>query len=71
VLTEDETKQTLRRGLPTRTEEARTALRQGHRLGKARLIIAKGERQWTATIDTPSLTLAGVKLQTARRCRRV
>ncbi|MCK5943183.1 MAG: hypothetical protein KAI24_14480 [Planctomycetes bacterium] len=62
ALTEDETEQTLRRGLPTRTAEARTALRQGHRLRKARLLIAEGERQWTATLDAPSLTLSGVKL---------
>ena len=62
ALTEDETEQTLRRGLPTRTAEARTALRQGHRLRKARLLIAEGERQWTATLDGPSLSLSGVKL---------
>lgn len=62
ALTEDETEQTLRRGLPTRTAEARTALRQGHRVRKARMLIAEGERQWTATIDAPSLTLGGVKL---------
>lgn len=60
--TEDETEQTLRRGLPTRTAEARTALRQGRRLRKARLLIAEGDRQWTATLDAPSLTLSGVKL---------
>ncbi len=59
---DDETEQTLRRGLPTRTAEARTALRQGHRLKKARLLIAEGERQWTATLDAPSLSLSGVKL---------
>ena len=62
ALTEDETEQTLRRGLPTRTAEARTALRQGHRLRKARLLVAEGDRQWTATLDAPSLTLGGVKL---------
>ena len=62
ALTEDETEQTLRRGLPTRTAEARTALRQGHRLRKARMLIAEGERQWTATIDGPTLSLSGVKL---------
>lgn len=62
ALSEDETEQTLRRGLPTRTAEARTALRQGHRLRKARMLIAEGERQWTVTLDAPSLSLAGVKL---------
>jgi hypothetical protein len=59
---DDETEQTLRRGLPTRTVEARTALRQGHRLKKARLLVAEGSRQWIATLDAPSLTLTGVKL---------
>ena len=62
ALTEDETEQTLRRGLPTQTAEARTALRQGHRLRKARVLFAEGERQWAATIDAPSMTLFGVKL---------
>ncbi|MCA8965476.1 MAG: hypothetical protein H6838_11650 [Planctomycetes bacterium] len=66
---DDETEQTLRRGLPTRTAEARTALRQGHRLRKARLLIAEGERQWNVTLDAPSLSLAGVKLpEDAEEC---
>jgi hypothetical protein len=59
---DDETEQTLRRGLPTRTAEARTALRQGHRLKRARLLIAEGSRQWSATLDAPTLALTGVKL---------
>lgn len=59
---DDETEQTLRRGLPTRTVEARTALRQGHRLKKARILVAESSRQWIATLDAPSLTLTGVKL---------
>lgn len=66
---EDETEQTLRRGLPTRTAEARTALRQGSRLRKARLLIAEGSRQWTATLDAPTLSLGGVKLpEDAEEC---
>lgn len=59
---DDETEQTLRRGLPTRTEEARTALRQGHRLRRARLLIAEGPRQWSATLDATTFSLSGVKL---------
>lgn len=59
---DDETEQTLRHGLPTRTEEARTALRQGRRLRRARLIVAEGQRQWNVTIDGASMQLAGVKL---------
>jgi hypothetical protein len=66
---DDETEQTLRRGLPTRTAEARTALRQGRRLRKARLLIAEGERQWTCTLDAPTLGLGGVKLpEDAEEC---
>ena len=66
---DDETEQTLRRGLPTRTAEARTALRQGHRLRKARLLLAEGSRQWNATLDAPTLTLTGVKLpEDAEEC---
>lgn len=66
---DDETEQTLRRGLPTRTAEARTALRQGRRLKKARLLVAEGERQWSATLDAPTLTLNGVKLpEDAEEC---
>ncbi len=59
---DDETEQTLRHGLPTRTEEARTALRQGRRLRRARLIVAEGPRQWTATLDGSSLQLSGARL---------
>lgn len=59
---DDETEQTLRRGLPTRTAEARTALRQGHRLQKARMLIAEGSRQWSAVLDAPTLSLRSVKL---------
>jgi hypothetical protein len=67
--TEDATEQTLRRGLPTRTAEARTALRQGSRLKKARLLIAEGSRQWSATLDAPTLSLVGVRLpEDAEEC---
>jgi hypothetical protein len=59
---DDETEQTLRHGLPTRTEEARTGLRQGRRVRRARLIVAEGSRQWSATLDGASMQLTGVKL---------
>lgn len=59
---DDETVQTLRHGLPTRTAEGRTALRGGHRLAKARLLLAEGSRLWSFTLDGASLRLAGVKL---------
>ena len=59
---DDETEQTLRHGLPTRTEEARTALRQGRRVRRARMILAEGSRHWSATLDGASMQLTGVKL---------
>lgn len=59
---EDETEQTLRHGLPTRTAEARTALRHGRRLRKARLLIAEGPRKWSATLDAQAMQLSAVKL---------
>ena len=66
---DDETEQTLRHGLPTRTEEARTGLRQGRRLRKARLLIAEGERQWSAVFDGPTMGLGSVKLpEDAEEC---
>ena len=59
---DDETEQTLKHGLPTRTEEARTGLRQGRRLGKARLLIAEGERQWSVVFDGASMSLGSARL---------
>jgi hypothetical protein len=61
-LHDDETQQTLRRGLVTRAPEARTALRQGHRLAKARLLIAEGSRQWVVTFDGELMVFGGAKL---------
>lgn len=58
----DATEQTLRRGLPTRTAEARTALQQGSRVRKARLIVAEGSRQWTVTLNGGSMQFGAVKL---------
>lgn len=59
---EDDTQQTLRRGLPTRTPEARTALRHGHRIAKARLLLAEASRQWTCTLDGERMAFGAVKL---------
>jgi hypothetical protein len=56
------TEQTLRRGSPTRTVEARSALRQGHRLARARVLIAEGDHQWAATFHGATFTMSGVKL---------
>lgn len=60
-LHDDDTEQTLRRGLPTRTAEARTALREGHRLAKARLVLAEGERQWSLVLHGDSLAVSSVR----------
>lgn len=59
---DDEHEQTLRHGLPTRTAEARTGLRQGHRVAKARLLIAEGMRQWSLVLDGASMACSSVKL---------
>jgi hypothetical protein len=61
-LDDDETQQTMRKGMPTRSPEARTALRSGHRLRKAKLIVALGELQWTFVLDGAELGLRSVKL---------
>jgi hypothetical protein len=59
---DDETEQTLRHGLPTRTEEARTGLRQGRRLRRARLLLAEGPRQFAVTLDATSMQCTGARL---------
>lgn len=65
----DDTEQTLRHGLPTRTPEARTGLRQGRRLRRARLLLAEGERQWSVTLDARQMTCSGVRLpEDAEEC---
>jgi hypothetical protein len=65
---DDETQQTLRRGLPTRTAEARTALREGHRLAKARFLVAEGSRQWVATIEGATLRCSAKLPEDAEEC---
>jgi hypothetical protein len=59
---DDDTVHTLRRGMPTRSPEARTALRQGHRVSHARLLIAEGARQWTVTLHGALMKFGSVKL---------
>lgn len=59
---DDETEQTLRKGLPTHSQEARTALRNGRRLRQAKLIVAEGPAQWSATLDGSSMRLSAIKL---------
>jgi len=65
----EETTQTLRHGLPTRTAEARTALRSGNRPARARLLMAEGARQWSFVLDAGNLRFGGVKLpEDAEEC---
>lgn len=59
---DDETEQTLRKGLPSRSAEARAALRNGRRVRRMKLIVAIGDREWSLTIEGPTLNLQGVKL---------
>jgi len=61
-LDDDETEQTLRKGTPTHSQEARAALRNGRRLRKAKLIVAEGPLQFGATLDGTTMCLSGVRL---------
>ena len=58
----DETEHTLRKGLPTRSVEARAALRNGRRLSRARLVVAEGEQQWSLVLEGATLDLRSVRL---------
>lgn len=59
---DDESEQTIRHGMPTRTAEARAGLRQGHRLAKAKLIVAMGSKTWTFVLDGTRMVCGSVKL---------
>ncbi|MEY5098071.1 MAG: hypothetical protein RJA36_790 [Pseudomonadota bacterium] len=61
-LSDDDTRQSLRFGVPTRTAEARQALRSGHRLAKARLLVATSLDQWTVVLDAGRWVFSGVRL---------
>jgi hypothetical protein len=59
---DDDSEQTIRHGLPTRTAEARAGLRQGHRLAKARLLVATGTQQWSIVLDAARMGCSSTKL---------
>ncbi len=59
---DDETQQTLRHGLPSRSAEAATALRNGRRLTRAKFTLAQDDDMWSFTLDGPSMALLSVKL---------
>ena len=60
----DDTEQTLRKGLPTRSAEATAALRSGKRLQRARLIVGTQHEEWSLTLDGTRFAFQSVKLQT-------
>lgn len=49
---------------PSETEEARTALRTGKQVSRARLILEHGERQFQLGIDAETFTFSSCKLPT-------
>ncbi len=55
---------TVQADAPSQAEEARTALRTGKKVAKARLLLDAGERQYQVNLDAESLTIAGAKLPT-------
>ena len=58
----DETEQTLRKGLPTRTAEARAALRDGRRVRCAKLLVADRDQHWSLVLDGPTLQMRSVRM---------
>lgn len=52
----------LKGGSPAHSPEARSALRQGKRVSKAKVGILKEGREWSATIKAESMDLAGIKI---------
>ena len=59
---DEETEQTLRKGLPSKSPEARAALRDGHRVRRLRLVLAWNQLQWRFTVDGPTMHLASITL---------
>ncbi len=54
----------LRGGAPSQSPEAHKALQLGKRVGKARLRLAIGEREWVFGVDTETFRFAGIKTPT-------
>ena len=59
---DDETEQTLKKGLPSRSLEAAAALRNGRRLTRAKLVIAWRDASFHVVLDGPTMNLLSVKL---------
>ena len=52
----------LKGGAPAYSPEARKALQFGKRVSKAKMRVAKGEREWIFTIDADSFLMTGIKI---------
>lgn len=59
---EEGTKTTLRGGTPTTRPEAASALGKGLMLRKAKLTLARGEREWRFTLDGETLDCLSIKV---------
>ena len=58
---EDGSVMTLRKGSPTARPEAASALAAGMTLKKARLLVARGPREWQLTLDGDTLDIGSLK----------
>ncbi len=52
----------IRKGLPTLSAEAKAALEVGKKLKRAKLMFARGNDAWNATIDADAFIIRGLKL---------
>jgi recombination associated protein RdgC len=52
----------LRKGLPTVSAEAKTALLSGKKLRRAKLMLARADEKWTCSFDAEMFVFRGVKL---------
>lgn len=57
----NETEQTLRKGSPTRTAEARSALATGRCVRSAKLMVASDDQHWSLVLDGPTMQLRSVR----------
>jgi hypothetical protein len=52
----------LRKGLPTVSAEAKTALLSGKKLRRAKVMLARGDEKWTCSFDAEMFVFRGVRL---------
>lgn len=58
---DEDVEQQLRKGIPSRSHVARTALRQGHGLAMARVTLAMDQRTWAVTLVGKTLELRSIR----------